>query len=167
MVHFLPPCSITATAHILCVIIKSWCLELCSLLRREWWHVPEAGAVHLQHCLWDLSPWSGVHGSLPSQQVSDASQRHIKRLYSRLWRKKRFTIMALSPIKNSKYESARGHFSIVSNATCTECIRPESHVRFITKVLLIRSCSHYTHCSWKALDGLEWVRDCVRLDNGE
>lgn len=52
-------------------------LELSSLLRRERRHLPEAGAIHLQHRLGDLSSWSGVHGSLPPQQVSDASQNHI------------------------------------------------------------------------------------------
>ena len=89
--------------------------------RREWWHLPEAGAVHLQHCLRDLSSWSGMYGSLPPQQVSDASQHHISRVCPRLCRKS--TLLSWHGARwNSKCESARGCFSRASNPNCVGCI---------------------------------------------
>ena len=81
-----------------CVTVEIQRPELYSLLRRERWHLPEAGAVHLQHCLRDLSSWSGMYGSLPPQQVSDASQHHISSMPPAV-QKEHFTIMAWSPMK--------------------------------------------------------------------
>lgn len=114
---FLSHCS----AYILCGTVEIQWPELYSLLRREWWHLPEAGAVHLQHCLRDLSSWSGMYGSLPPQQVSDASQLHISRVCPWLCRKS--TLLSWHGAQwNSKCESARGCFSTVSNLNCVGCI---------------------------------------------
>lgn len=118
---FLPPCSITAKAHIFCVTEEIQWPELYSLLCRERWHLPEAGAVHLQHCLGDLSSWSGMYGSLPPQQVSDASQHHISGVCPRLCRKS--TLLSWHGAQwNSKCESARGCVSRASNLNCVGCI---------------------------------------------
>lgn len=143
MIHFLPPCSITATARVLCVIVEfQWPWTVFSFLCRERWHLPEAGAVHLQHCLRDLSSWSGMYGSLPPQQVSDASQHHISRLGPRLCRKSTLPSWHWAQW-NSKYESARGCFSMGSEL-CRKYLGQKTHVRFIIKEGVSQNVSHKT-----------------------
>lgn len=107
--------------HSLCHSRNPMVLTVFSPLHREWWHLPEAGAVHLQHCLRDLSSWSGMYGSLPPQQVSDASQHHISGVCPWLCRKS--TLLSWHGAQwNSKCESARGCFSKASNLNCAGCI---------------------------------------------
>lgn len=107
---FSPPALSTHSPHPSCFFFSRkvqilWS-ELCCFLCREWWHLPEAGAVHLQHRLGDLSSRSGMHGSLPPQQVSDASQHHISRVCPRLFR--RSTLLLWHEAQwNSENESAK------------------------------------------------------------
>lgn len=117
----LPLSSITTAVHIVCVTAEIHWTELYFLFHREWWHLPEAGAVHLQHCLGDLSSRSGMYGSLPPQQVSDASENHISSVCPRLCKKS--TLLSWHGAQwNSKCESARGCFSKATNLNSVGCI---------------------------------------------
>lgn len=135
----LPLSSIATIVHIVYVTAEIHWTELYSLLHREWWHLPEAGAVHLQHCLRDLSSWSGMYGSLPPQQVSDASENHISSVCPRLCRKS--TLLSWHGAQwNSKCESARGCFSKATNLNSVGCIWDRYSCKIYLKVVLASRC---------------------------